>query len=162
MLKRYAIVSLILVSMLAGCAPVKRESKPLQQADQLPGTITNTDPCATNLHSMIALFYLWYGSHHDLPENLDQLRAIPWDDPVAFTCPVSREPYIYNPSGIVRTSKSVVGGVETQKNERVIVYDPKPSHMGYRWAITVQEPEEDKAMVAKVILLPESFFMWQK
>lgn len=112
--------------------------------------ISATDACASRMHDIEGALLLYYLDHKKLPANLDELQAMPdLDEPLAFTCPVSKLPYIYNPGGIMLP----------EKNGRIILYDAAPSHSGMRWAIRIDDPSKDQPLVARVVALPESFFL---
>jgi hypothetical protein len=108
------------------------------------------DPCANRLHDICGALLLYYAANHHLPEKLDELARLPGFEHVnEFTCPVSKQPYVYNPVGIL----------DIEKNTRVIIYDPAPTHRGTRAAISVVEPKGNEALVTKVVGLPESWFV---
>jgi hypothetical protein len=113
------------------------------------GRITNTDPCAMRLHDISGALLLYYARNNDLPPTLGDLEGVPGiDGPATFECPVSKTPYLYNPTGIYLAERSTY----------LVVYDPQPSHQGHRWAVTVEQPQPGVPLVTKVIALPESFF----
>lgn len=89
-------------------------------------------------------------TYHRLPDSLDDLRPIPgFEDAGGFICPISKKPYIYNREGI--PSPSGAG--------KIILYDATPVHNKMRLCIEIVPPTEaGKALVTKVISLPESFF----
>ena len=88
--------------------------------------LSNTDACATRLHDLCGPLLFYYQRNHRLPGNINELADMPGYEPsMAFACPVSKRPYVYNPVGIVTTDK----------RPRPILYDPAPSHSGMRWAI---------------------------
>ena len=141
------------MAALAGCAATADKKAPTldnalgKVADE---PISATDACASRMHDIAGAILLYYLDHRKLPANLDELQSMPGlDEPLAFTCPVSKLPYIYNPDGIMLP----------EKNARVILYDAAPSHSGYRWAIRIDEPQQDQPLVARVVALPESFFL---
>jgi hypothetical protein len=116
-----------------------------------PGTpILAADPCANRLHDVGGALLLYYAINRQLPGQLDELARLPGFEHVTdFTCPVSKRPFVYNPVGIL----------DLERNTRVIIYDPAPSHNGTRWAISVVEPRGNEALVTKVVGLPESWFV---
>jgi hypothetical protein len=109
-----------------------------------------TDPCAGRLHDICGVLLQFYHANRRLPATSDELaRAARIDPTLELTCPVSHRPYVYNPVGIMTVDKQ----------PRLVMYDPEPSHEGYRWAIGVLEPqEEDGPLITKVVALPESTF----
>lgn len=114
--------------------------------------ITATDPCASRLHDIAGGLLLYYARNNRLPERLSDLSEIPGmrqvDD---LVCPVSGKPYLYSPGGIIIPGPG--------PGARLVVYDPTPAHDGMRWAIRVEEPTDGSPLVARVIALPESFFL---
>jgi hypothetical protein len=138
--------------VIVGCqsTPPRRSSK-TQSLDQSQASapITNTDACANRLHDISGGLLLYYAVNHRLPANLDELRQLPGFVPTDFVCPVSKKPYVYNPIGVQTLGQP----------ERIILYDPAPSHSGFRWAVTFIEPQrETDPPITKVIGLPESHF----
>jgi hypothetical protein len=117
------------------------------------GRLDNTDPCAMRLHDLSGALLGYYLYHQQLPSRLEELAQVPgFEGEVQLTCPVSNKPYVYNPVGVA----------DANPIERVIIYDPEPSHMGMRWAIAIVEPkQEGQALVTKVLALPESNFSLQ-
>jgi hypothetical protein len=113
--------------------------------------ISNTDECAEQLHEICGALLQYYRANLDLPPRLDALREVPGFDQLKLNCPVTNRPYVYNPIGIQNA----------QNKQRIIVYDPAPVHSGMRWAIVIDEPKPDRALVTKVIALAESNFSLQ-
>src|SRR5205085_8682312 len=135
---------LICIAMSAGCASRSRGAKPPAQESS---TLSSTDPFATRLHDVSGPLLLYYARAHKLPEHLEELNQVPHDEPLEFTCPVSHQRYVYDPSGLLLSP-----------NGRLIVFDATPAHAGLRWAIAAVESEAGGALVLKVVALPESFF----
>jgi hypothetical protein len=119
-------------------------------AKQIP--ISNTDPCATRLHDLCGPLLMYYRMHQALPQRLAELKEMPaFGAEVELTCPVSKQPYVYNAFGLPSQDKS----------ERVIIYDATPAHSGFRWAVSIIEPQAANApLITKVIALPESQFQF--
>lgn len=148
-------VVLLTTAMLMGCAGGKTATKPVEDPRTSPLTapITNTDACASAMHDICGAFLLFYLSQNRLPAQLSELynsEFLPKN--VRFVCPVSQQPYIYNPSGIFLP----------EQNARVVLYDATAAHSNHRWAITIQEPQPGQPLVAKVIALPDQFFLMQR
>ena len=135
-------------SLATGCQSTTRSTQPkVQPAD--PSAITATDPCATRLHDICGAILFYYATRHHLPARLDELTELPgFEDIREFRCPVSGQPYLYNPVGIVSPDQPT----------RVILYDPAPSHAGMRWAVSFVEPQGAAPPFTKVIAMPESAF----
>ena len=114
------------------------------------GDVTITDPCANRLHDLAGSLLLYYAVHRRLPEQIAELDQIAGPAaPGALVCPVSGQPYIYNPRGLL----------SPDTKSQIVLYDPAPSHAGRRWAISIVEPAGDSdALVTKVVLLPDAIF----
>jgi hypothetical protein len=145
---------LIAAAGVAGCksgpAPAASAAQRARALEKEPVVaISNTDACAMRLHDICEPLLLYYLMRNQLPGRLEELRQVPgFEKSLDLTCPVSKKAYIYNPVGLMRPGEP----------ERVILYDPAPSHSGMRWAVSIIEPEDGKALVTKVIALPESHF----
>jgi hypothetical protein len=145
----------LLSLLLAGCVQQKQARPPVQDPGTSPLTapITNTDACATAMHDICGAFLLFYASQNRLPAQLSELYSSDFlSRDVRFVCPVGQQPYIYNPGGIFLQDQ----------NALVILYDATPAHSQHRWAISIQEPHPGQPLVAKVIALPEQFFLLQR
>lgn len=107
------------------------------------------------LHDICQPLLIYFQRTGELPARLDQLRAVPGFEQLELACPVSRQPYIYNPVGVMTAGQRA----------RVIMYDPAPSHSAggalVRWAVTVVEPPPGQAPLTDVVPLPESYFSFQ-
>jgi hypothetical protein len=112
--------------------------------------ISNTDPCAMRLHDLCGPLLMYYRLHQALPQRLEELKEVPsFGADVELTCPVSKQPYVYNAFGLANADRT----------ERVVIYDATPAHSGFRWAISIIEPQDaSAALITKVIALPESQF----
>ena len=144
---------------LAGCgAPSKQSASSrgstaaaaaTQPAPAQTGRLTVNDPCPTLLHDLCGPMLLYLTSNYRLPERLDELRQMPGAERIGeFTCPTSKRPYVYNPSGVIGANVS----------QRAVVYDAAPTHGGYRWAIIVKEATPNAPFIAEVAAWPESRF----
>jgi hypothetical protein len=156
----------VLLALAGGCQPSKQaagQGTPMIRKGATPAAagaggaagrepvaaISNTDPCAGQLHDICEPLLFYYLKNHRLPGRLEELRTMPGFESIDLTCPVSKKPYLYNPVGITTA----------ESRARIICYDPAPSHSGMRWAISIIEPEEENGpLVTKVIALPESHF----
>lgn len=141
---------------IVGCAPGEKNRTSVsldQSAAPAAGQsqpISNTDPCAMHLHDIGGGFLLYYATHGRLPPSLDALRSVPGlDAPGAMACPVSNQPYLYTPDGILMP----------EQGWRIILVDPAPSHSRMRWAIRLEEPAPNQPLLVRVVALPESFFL---
>ncbi|HYE21133.1 MAG TPA: hypothetical protein VEA69_21985 [Tepidisphaeraceae bacterium] len=124
-------------------APPRTTPTPPKQSE------ANTDPCATALHDLAAPLLMYYQANGKLPPDLAAVRQNPaFDESMSLACPVSRRPYVYNAAGIP------AGG----NKGRAVLYDALPTHGGMRWALTIVEPEGQRAIVTKVVALPDALF----
>jgi hypothetical protein len=156
-LGRAAVVLLVcLLAVAPGCGDSKPAPRttPQPRLDGAPpaaqAPISNTDPCAMRLHDLCGPLLMYYRLHQALPQRLAELKEMPsFGADVELTCPVSKQPYVYNAFGLPSPDKS----------ERVIIYDATPAHSGFRWAVSIIEPKDANApLITKVIALPESQF----
>ena len=148
--------ALILFVTLAGCAapqtdtPRKAGAGSGKRASPPPAVapITNLDPCATRLHDISGALLLYYQKNRSLPANVDELKQLGTIfTSLEFSCPVSKQPYVYIPTGIS----------SPEPNAPIVLHDPTPAHDHHRWAISSVEPDSSQgALVTKVIALPAS------
>ena len=128
----------------ARCAP----AKPTPAAKPKSGLSSATDPCAQRLHDLLGGLLLYYAQHDALPPNLKSLALPSGDVAEAMHCPVSNQPYIYDPQGLPAPDGSSL----------LVIYDAVPAHGGYRWAVEVNEPRPGKPLTGEVIAVPETRF----
>ena len=153
--------ALILCALVAGCTSAPGDkvgvadstgTTRIEPVEKLPNVpISNTDECAEELHEICGALLQYYRVNLDLPPRLDALREVPGFDALKLTCAVTKRPYVYNPIGIQNA----------QNKQRILIHDPAPVHSGMRWAIVIEEPRPDRALVTKVVALPESNFTLQ-
>ena len=143
-------IVLTLAALAAGCAAPAHPSSPARPksaAKEAP--ISNADPCATRLHDLCGPLLLYYATNHKLPPTLEALRSTGMDMPEELTCPVSHQPYVYNPGGLL--APNAMG--------KLIIYDATPAHSGMRWAVAIIEPQRQiDPLVAKVVAVPNTSF----
>lgn len=107
------------------------------------------DPCSTQLHDLCGPLLLYLTTNFRLPETLDELRQMPGAESIGdFACPASKQPYVYNPAGIV--------GPDISK--RAVIYDAAPTHAGRRWTIVIREASPNAPFIAEVVAWPEGRF----
>jgi hypothetical protein len=109
-----------------------------------------TDPCADRLHALSGPLLLYYSLHRKLPTKMDELRDIAGPDPdVAFDCPVSGKPYVFDAHGPKRSTGPGF----------LIIYDSQPTHGGRRWGVAAEEPKNTaQPLVTHVVMEPETTF----
>jgi hypothetical protein len=115
-----------------------------------PDEAVNSDPCAIRLHDIAGDLLLYYAVNKRLPERLEDLRSLGADETEPdFTCPLTHQPYVYVPNGLIGPGES----------KRIIVYDAIPAHNGKRFCILM--PIHDKpgaAQSVEVLAVPEARF----
>jgi hypothetical protein len=156
--RQWLIVACMGGMMLAGCAsPSQSSKKPAAGAaattrpvDVSPSAkLTVNEPCANRLHDICGPLLLYLTTHYRFPESLDELRQMPGFEGIGeFACPVSKQPYVYNPAGVVGPNVS----------QRAVIYDAAPTHAGYRKAIVIREATPNAPFIADVVVWPESRF----
>ncbi|MBC7785375.1 MAG: hypothetical protein H7144_16200, partial [Burkholderiales bacterium] len=100
------------------------------------------------LHDISGAIMLYIATRNDLPGALSELQKVS-DEELLLTCPLANKPYVYTPWGLLLP----------EQQARIVLYDPAPSHKGYRQAIVIADPVPGRALTTKVIALPESFFI---
>ena len=106
------------------------------------------DPCADRLHDISGHLLTYYGLHKRLPETIDDLPTeADQSEAPPMVCPVSGEPYIYDPEGL-----EIPG-----QPGRLVLYDAAAAHSGMRWGIVIIEPKGRGPLTCQVVRLPESF-----
>lgn len=149
MIRRLLVI--LLLVCIVGCQPRGPAPQAQQlQSQDMPPQLRPDDPCAMRLQDLCGALLLYYLMNDALPDTLEDLPLSPgMTEGIELRCPSSGTPYIYNPDGIYLP----------ERNARVIVYDGVPTHLGMRWAIQIEEPQMGQPLVAKVIALPERFFV---
>ena len=97
-----AVLALLTMLAAAGCGP-RETYQPRHANDSLPSpaaTSSLIDGCEGRLQNLAVALLLYYAQHNQLPPNLKSLQLPSGDPATAITCPVSHQPYIYDPSGI--------------------------------------------------------------
>jgi hypothetical protein len=116
-------------------------SRPMQALSPL-------DPCPERLQDLAGALLNFMSQYNRLPPSLEDLPPIKPSTPLALTCPLSNQKYIYNPNGIKIPSKGWA-----------VVYDASPAHSNYRWAIVFAEPKQaGHAPVPTVVAIGEAEF----
>jgi hypothetical protein len=145
-------VAVVLMITVCGCTnSANPSSAQTQKTPTNTAPIETVDACANRLHDISGLLLMYSLNHPNLPAKLDELRSEPgFEDVKEFSCPVSREMYIYNPDGIPYESGLLV------------VYDATPAHSGMRWAIWISRAIGNQPMQTKVIAVKDSVFGGKK
>jgi hypothetical protein len=126
------------------CTP----ATPQRSATPKAARSSASDPCALRLHDLLGGLLLFYAQHDALPPNLKSLPLPSGDIAEAMHCPVSNQPYIYDPRGLPAPDGA----------SRLMIYDAVPAHGGYRWAVAVAEPRPGQPLTGEVIAVPEAAF----
>ncbi len=145
-------LSLLAAALVGGCATSSssEDADGGSSAATRSVEISNTDACAMRLHDICGGLLLFYDRYGRLPDAIEELRDIPGvEGGISLRCPVSDQPYVYVHAGIFLP----------ERNSRLVLYDPAPSHSRMRWAVTVEESSIGGPLVTKMIALPESFFL---
>lgn len=126
----------LVLAMAAGCATQPQPSAPALR----PAAGPQDDSCAERLHDLAGQLLMFYVQHHQLPKDLSELGP----DAPKPVCPVSKEPYVYNPQGLAVPNLSALA----------IVWDAQPCHSGVRWGILMEPPSPGHPLKVDVIRLP--------
>ena len=152
---RHSAIALLCVTLILSCARCATPA-PRRTTEPKGSPFSVNDPCAMRLHDLLGGLLLYYAQHDDLPPNLKSLPLPSGDIATAMHCPVSNQPYIYDPIGLpAPDGKSLL-----------IIYDAVPAHSwshggpqgGFRWAVAITEPRPGQPLIAEVIAVPESTF----
>jgi len=146
------LMTVLALASASGCSNPKntKATKDLsKQPVAVVVPITNTDPCAMRMHDISGALLLYYQKHRRLPQSLAQLKELEFPGLEEFTCPASKQPYVYLAAGIS----------SPEAGSRIVLWDPTPAHDHHRWAVSIVMPEtEQSPLVTKVIALPASGF----
>jgi hypothetical protein len=139
-----------MVVALVGCSAPS--AKPQAESQRSSQSSSASDPCAQRLHDLVGGLFLYYAQHNQLPENLKSLELPSGKIQDDLVCPVSHQPYIYDPHGMAAPDGK----------SRLIIYDAVPAHGAFRWAVAIAEPKAGQPLVAEVVAAPESLFAARK
>jgi hypothetical protein len=139
---------MVMIALGGGCVSSKPASS---QKAKSTSALSPTDACAVRLHDLCGPLLMYYAVHRALPAHLTDLSQFSdLDAQPQFDCPVSKQPYIYNPKGLLAP-----GGMG-----KLIIYDATPAHAGLRWAIAIIEPQSrNAALIARVIAVKNTSFI---
>jgi len=139
-----------LLVLIAGCKSTTTStttSQP-QQSNRQPQVLSPFDPCPEPLQDLAGALLNFMSQYNRLPPTLEDLPPLKPSTPLALTCPLSKQKYIYNPDGI-----------KFPQGRWAVVYDAAPSHSNYRWAIVFAEAKQaGHAPVPTVIAISEAEF----
>lgn len=149
---RIALLALICLVVM-GCQSQKPQPKnnlrttvrTNTQAGNKPVNMQDFDDCAGRIHDIGGLFLLYFASHNQMPQTLDEALTVagPLERP-ELTCPVSKQPYVYSAQGFT-----------TRGDPRVLVlYDPAPVHNGNYRALLMNPPTPGQPLQTWVVQLP--------
>jgi hypothetical protein len=145
-------LAIVLLAAAIGVAACESEPRPRPLSAGTRPASTGADPadvCAVRLHDLCGAFLLHYAMRGRMPAELDELRETSPDlHADALECPGTNLTYAYDPQGIPILKSNLL----------VVVYDPVLNHGSTRWAIAIEEPQHEAALVTKVLRLPDSFF----
>jgi hypothetical protein len=132
----------MLAVMAAGCTfvPVKPEPK----ATLGPAL----DPCASRLHDVAGSLLLYYATHNAIPPDLAGVKQASGEACPPLQCPLSGEPYVYNPMGIE------IHGLPGL----VVLHDATACHDGNKWGLVASQMGPGKPLQVQVLLLPAGAF----
>jgi len=109
----------ILAAALAGgCQPSSPAPEPRRANVQL-------DACGERLHDLCGSLLRYYAAHKRLPQTLEELAGAASVPAASLVCPLSGKPYVYDPAGLPLPNRQ----------GRLVLVDPEPSHAGMRWGI---------------------------
>ena len=116
------------------------------------GEYFDVDPCADRLHSIEGELITYYALKRELPATLAELeRYASPGETTDYRCPVSKESYVYVPTGLALANDV--------KQGRLILYDAKPVHDStkgpMRWGILFSEARGREPVTTHVIPIPE-------
>lgn len=143
---RPRVLILLAAALVAGCGP--REEQPAPQAARPAPAVTGAspgslDPCAERLHELAGPLLLLWARDGRLPNSSARLAAMAPEVPLV--CPVSGQPYRYDPHGPWLPGQA----------GRLVLYDSTPAHQGHRWGLILIPAEGRQPPATAVILLAE-------
>jgi hypothetical protein len=159
---KWILISIVALSF-TGCVPADpdaapasrtRQSKVAAPKSKVPPQptmeLSPTDPCAERLHALCGPLLMYYKLNRKLPAAIEDLQDIAGPDPdVEFTCPESGKPYVLFTTRLPRGHDPGF----------ILISDAEPSHLGLRWAISVEEPRNTaEPLITRVVAEPESLF----
>ena len=159
---KWILISILALSF-AGCVPADPDEAPRTRTRQPKvaapkpkapappvAELSPTDPCAEQLHELCGPLLMYYKLNRKLPTTIEDLKTVVGPDPdVKYECPESGKPYVLWARGLPRRHEPGV----------ILISDPEPSHLGLRWAISVEEPRNTaEPLITRVVAEPESLF----
>src|SRR6266498_1301482 len=117
-MQRTLFIACLFAGLNFNCAiPPQPSAKP-SRTSTAPTTapLINRDDCATRLHEIAGALLFYISQNHHLPQRLSELSNVP-GAPTDWTCPVSGQPYVFDPAGLPTADPTL----------RVVVYDAVPA-----------------------------------
>ena len=144
------VTCIVMAGLVAGCKSTTTSATTAQPqiSNRQPQALSPLDPCPERLQDLAGALLNFMAQYNRLPPTLEDLPPLKPGTPLALTCPLTNQKYIYNPDGI-----------KFSGNRWAVVYDPAPSHSNYRWAIAFAAPKQQgHAPVPTVIAIGEAEF----
>jgi hypothetical protein len=112
------------------------------------GEFTIGDPCSSRLHDIEGQLIEYYYTYRRMPDRLEELKEFASFEQVPnYTCPISGQPYAYNPAGLQAQGQTY----------RMYVYDPV-AHDGRRNVIVMRLPVAGQPLVSDAPTISEAQF----
>ena len=128
---------------------IDEPGNPVVKSKLTPEQLSAVDPCAIRLQDITGAMLQFYVVNRHLPEKLEGVRTFSdFGAELQFTCPVSRQPYIYIPNGLQSAGR----------NKRIMLHDATAAHDGNRWCVLMAPIQSGKAPYLEVVLMPENLF----
>lgn len=144
--RRSPVLILLAAAFVGGCGP-REEQSATRATRPGPAAIraspSSLDPCAERLHELAGPLLLLWARDGRLPAGPARLAAMAPEVPLV--CPVSGQPYRYDPHGPWLPGQA----------GRLVLYDSTPAHQGHRWGLILIPAEGRQPPATAVILLAE-------
>jgi hypothetical protein len=150
---------LIALALVAGCGgrtPGPSESNRAAQPGALAGGTRlhdPNDPCQERLHDIEGALIGYLHFARQPPQTLQDLLKV--DPKLQLTCPVSGQPYIYDPVGVRVWMYNTAGQRVGYAPGSVVIYDALPIHRGERYGILLENRAAGMSPQADVVAVTE-------
>jgi hypothetical protein len=139
-----SLVVMLLALGIAGCAA----EQPKTPSHAPEGSLGLFEGCDVRLQDIAGALLTYYSDHNEMPANLKALK-LPANDPASdLSCPVSHQPYIFDPQGLPAPDGK----------SRLVIYDAVPAHGRFRWAVAIPDRKSGEPLIATVVAVPEGTF----